>query len=777
MDYAYDNDVTIIASNSDLDSFHHNYPNTSQHAISVHAIRYDSGTLGYGDDVLQLQHLHQLRRAAHAVDSGHELLVGGGRPLGRIGGAALLGGAASGAACRRQSGHAPPDGRGSAPAAHRHRRQLLRSGRRHRSDQVSDDGAAAERARLRASLRLRPAQRAQRRRRHLRRTAAARGRHPLAGLVRHDLSGQDAVGDHHDALRLARRRAARGHDDGLGDRVGARRRSDRRQVHDHRARRDVDDGRRHRAALGRLVADREQSGAAAERSDVRSPTIRRTSTSSRCARAPCCTRRTRRSTGVKGESRHAVSIYKDPDLVAGFPMFLGDSGEGSPKIADLVGDGKREIVFADTGGKVHAITRRRQRARRAGRSKTETLPFLDAAHGNHANAPAILRARSIPRATPRRARPRPSATSTATASPRSWSPPGSAACGPGTATAASSAAFRCSSIATPFPSPRTPITSCRTASSPRRRSSISTETRSSRSSPPAWTASSTPGTATAARRTASPSSSHDTDADARAAAAHHGLAGRRRSQRRRHARHRRRHQRGLLERRPRLRRRRRDRRLPARLAAAAWCRTTSCPSSARACRARRRWPTSTATACPRCSSPASARCCTCSTRTGKPFGPALVNQKEKYGAKSNARNPIEFMMVASPSVGDLDNDGTPDLVEGGAGSDALLGIRHRRAAPRLRASRRRVGRQDRQVQERLSAGHRGLAVLLASGDRRRRRRRQAGGASRRRPATSCTPGTSTAWSRRASPSTRAAGRCRRRRSATSTATASSSWCR
>ena len=42
MQYAYANDVTIIASNSDLDAFHHNYPNTSQHAISVHAIVYDA---------------------------------------------------------------------------------------------------------------------------------------------------------------------------------------------------------------------------------------------------------------------------------------------------------------------------------------------------------------------------------------------------------------------------------------------------------------------------------------------------------------------------------------------------------------------------------------------------------------------------------------------------------------------------------------------------------------------------------------------------------------
>ena len=87
------------------------------------------------------------------------------------------------------------------------------------------------------------------------------------------------------------------------------------------------------------------------------------------------------------------------------------------------------------------------------------------------------------------------------------------------------------------------------------------------------------------------------------------------------------------------------------------CPTTSCRSSARACRARRRWPTSTATACPRCWSRGIGSVLHVYDAHGKPFGPALVNQKEKYGAKSNARNPIEFMMVASPSVGDLDNDG------------------------------------------------------------------------------------------------------------------------
>src|SRR5262249_23135463 len=57
---------------------------------------------------------------------------------------------------------------------------------------------------------------------------------------------------------------------------------------------------------------------------------------------------------------------------------------------------------------------------------------------------------------------------------------------------------------------------------------------------------------------------------------------------------------------------------------------------------------------------------------GKPFGPALANQKGKDGAKSTARNDATLAVVASPAVGDLDNDGTPDLIEGGAGQDFVL---------------------------------------------------------------------------------------------------------
>jgi hypothetical protein len=57
---------------------------------------------------------------------------------------------------------------------------------------------------------------------------------------------------------------------------------------------------------------------------------------------------------------------------------------------------------------------------------------------------------------------------------------------------------------------------------------------------------------------------------------------------------------------------------------------------------------------------------------GKKFGPPLVNQRAKYGSKSDATNDTDLMVVASPAVGDLDNDGTPDLIEGGAGQDFVL---------------------------------------------------------------------------------------------------------
>jgi MYXO-CTERM domain-containing protein len=58
---------------------------------------------------------------------------------------------------------------------------------------------------------------------------------------------------------------------------------------------------------------------------------------------------------VNGTMRKAIHIYHDPSLLPGYPIFLGGSGESSPKMADLDGDGKRELIIADSDGKVHAF--------------------------------------------------------------------------------------------------------------------------------------------------------------------------------------------------------------------------------------------------------------------------------------------------------------------------------------------------------------------------------------------------------------------------------------
>jgi hypothetical protein len=64
---------------------------------------------------------------------------------------------------------------------------------------------------------------------------------------------------------------------------------------------------------------------------------------------------------VPGEARRVVSITNqknklDPDLLPGFPIHLGASAEASPKLADIDGDGVREIVAPDSGGRLHVYT-------------------------------------------------------------------------------------------------------------------------------------------------------------------------------------------------------------------------------------------------------------------------------------------------------------------------------------------------------------------------------------------------------------------------------------
>ena len=57
---------------------------------------------------------------------------------------------------------------------------------------------------------------------------------------------------------------------------------------------------------------------------------------------------------VPGEMRRTYYVYSDPTLVKGFPIYVGDSGEGNPKMADLDGDGVRDLVYPTSGGLLHA---------------------------------------------------------------------------------------------------------------------------------------------------------------------------------------------------------------------------------------------------------------------------------------------------------------------------------------------------------------------------------------------------------------------------------------
>jgi hypothetical protein len=59
---------------------------------------------------------------------------------------------------------------------------------------------------------------------------------------------------------------------------------------------------------------------------------------------------------VSGVFRKVIAIREDPTTKPGFPIYLGASGESSPKVTDLDGDGSDEIVTATADGLIHAIT-------------------------------------------------------------------------------------------------------------------------------------------------------------------------------------------------------------------------------------------------------------------------------------------------------------------------------------------------------------------------------------------------------------------------------------
>jgi Subtilase family len=57
---------------------------------------------------------------------------------------------------------------------------------------------------------------------------------------------------------------------------------------------------------------------------------------------------------VRGEYRKVVYVHRDSTLLPGFPVDLHGSGEASPRIADLDGDGRGEVVVVNSDGVLHA---------------------------------------------------------------------------------------------------------------------------------------------------------------------------------------------------------------------------------------------------------------------------------------------------------------------------------------------------------------------------------------------------------------------------------------
>ncbi len=88
---------------------------------------------------------------------------------------------------------------------------------------------------------------------------------------------------------------------------------------------------------------------------------------------------------TKGEIRRAYHIVRDPSLVAGYPIDLGAGAEASPKISDLDGDGKMELIQLAADGWVHVFDA-------AGAERTgwpQGLNLLSAT-ANHLDSPAAV---------------------------------------------------------------------------------------------------------------------------------------------------------------------------------------------------------------------------------------------------------------------------------------------------------------------------------------------------------------------------------------------------
>ncbi len=93
--------------------------------------------------------------------------------------------------------------------------------------------------------------------------------------------------------------------------------------------------------------------------------------------------------GVYGEDRKTIFIHHDADLHPGFPKFMNASGESSPSLADMDGDGIFEIVLATADGLVHVLNSDGEELPGWPRSVEYMMEFDPDNPANHLNSPAI----------------------------------------------------------------------------------------------------------------------------------------------------------------------------------------------------------------------------------------------------------------------------------------------------------------------------------------------------------------------------------------------------